>query len=291
MKRLIVLLCALALILSALPAMADMEQGVHPWTLYPIEDGTTFDFDSDGTEETYSFTTDLNEYRDGRFSLSVGEAAVSRDDCILLAEDVYVMYIGWTGYGDWTDDSYYAALFMIPEQGMSDDPYTYCYLYVNGKLFDVGGIPSMPESMTVDRQRGMITTRIRAAMIGTWSRPADYILASGYSWDEEADIYESYYRLTEVPRPIYPFGMIVTLRQELPLMASQTDRIFSATLEADQQVILAASDDVRWLYVTSMDGATAGWVRMSRVDWEQRITVGDRDVAVDDVFGNILYAD
>ena len=86
-------------------------------------------------------------------------------------------------------------------------------------------------------------------------------------------------------------GMIVTLKQELPLMASQTDRVFSTTLAANQQVILAATDDVRWLYVTSMDGATRGWVKMSRVEWETKIAVGDVNVNIDDVFGNILYAD
>ena len=40
-----------------------------------------------------------------------------------------------------------------------------------------------------------------------------------------------------------------------------------------------------------MDGLTRGWVRMSSVDWEQKITVGDRDVPVNDVFDGIVYAD
>ncbi len=290
-KNLICCLC-LALALWALPALAEPAWSPMPWTIVTISDGLTADFDHDETEETFHFVSSLDEYNDGDFMLAVGSAAVMQENCCYLADEVYAMRVGWTG-GGLTEDDYYATLFMVPEYGPSDDPYTYCYLYANGELTDVGGIPSVPEGMNVDPLTGTITTNVRATMVGTWSRPADYILASGFHWSEETDDGEVYYRLAEVPRPIYPFGMIVSLNEELPLLASQTDRVYAATLtpEANSRVILAATDDIRWLYVTSLDGETAGWVKMNREDYATMLTVGDEEMHAGEVFGDIIYAD
>ena len=256
-----------------------------------IENDVTADFDNDGAMETFHVVFSVDEYDDGGFMLAVGSSAVIQEDCCGLMKTVYVMRVGWTGYSAFTDDDYYATLFMVPEYGPSDDPYTYCYLYVDGNLIEVGEIPSMPYNMAADRLTGTITTQVRADMVGTWSRPADYILARGFSWDDEN--FYSYYHLAEVPRPIYPFGMIVSLKEELPLLASQTDRVYYDILlpEKNEQVILAATDDRRWLYVTSLDGYTGGWVKMSRVDWETMLTVDDEEMDINDVFGDILYAD
>ncbi len=290
-KKLTGLCLALLLALSLIPALADPTPGIASWTIAEMSNDVTGDFDNDGTMESFHFVTSVDEYGDGDFMLAVGSAAVMQEDCVGLLDTVYFMRIGWTGSTSDGDDGFYATLFMVAEYGPSDDPYTYCYLYIDGKLLDVGAIPAMPYNMTVDPMTGTITAQVRAAMIGTWSRPADFILATGYSWDDEG--FYSYYRITEMPRPIYPFGMIVSLKEELPLLASQTDRVYAATLfpEKDSQVILVASDDVRWLYVSSMDGLTAGWVKMSDVDYVDMITVGDTEMDVDDVFGDILYAD
>ena len=290
MKKTLALLLTLLLALSACAALADQYPGERPWTLYMIDNGTVSDFDGNDEEETYTLATSLDEYGDGSFTITVDGQSFTQENCCMLADEVYIIPIGRVD--DEGGESYiYGTLFMVSEYGPSDDPLTYCYLYTAGQLFDVGVIPSLPDDMTLDGKVGMITTSVRADMIGTWHRPADYILAWGVKWSDDYESAETYNHLVEVPRPVYPMGMIVTLRQELPLMASQTDRVFSANLAAGQQVILAATDDVRWLYVTSMDGLTRGWVRMSSVDWEQKITVGDRDVPVNDVFDGIVYAD
>ena len=201
-----------------------------------------------------------------------------------------MVHIGWTGYSDMEDYGYYATLFMVPEYGPSDDPYTYCYLYCGGQLLSVGNIPALPQNMSIDRITGTFTTTVRADMLGTWARPADYKLARGYWYDEDGDFREAYH-FVEVPRPIYPMGMIVTLRQDLPLRECQTDNFYAFMLMADQDVILAATDDCRWLYVSSLDGQIAGWVRMKRVDYMTKITVADTDMEADDVFEGIQYAD
>jgi|GEM_PF-6516612 len=292
MKKTAALLLALLLTLSLAGAAADTLSGAAPWTIVLMDNDVTDDFDGDGTTEAFHFESSLDEYDDGSFSLTVANTTVTQDNCVFLANAVYAMRIGWTGYASVDDGGYYATLFMVPEYGPSEDPYTYCYLYVDGGLLSVGEIPALPMNMAANPLTGIITTQVRAAMVGTWSRPADYILARGFNWDDEDD-FKSYYCLTEVPRPLYPFGMIVSLKQELPLMASQTDRFFTGALlpEKNSQVVLAATDDCRWLYVTSMEGDIAGWVRMRSVDYVVKLTVGDIEADIDDVFGSILYAD
>ncbi|MBO4886452.1 MAG: hypothetical protein J5602_14160 [Clostridia bacterium] len=291
MKKFALLLLALTIALSALGALADQYPGAEPWKIYMLDSGAVNDFDGDGDEEAFSFsmTGDADSW-DGQFTITVDGLSISQGNCCELCGEVYVLHIGWLGYAS-RDDGYYASLFIVPEYGPSDDPYSYCYLYEDGELIEVGGLPALPHNMSADPSTGMISVQIRADMVGTWSRPADYILATGYSWGEDYENFQRYRHLAEVPRPIYPMGMIVTLKRELPLMASQTDRVFSANLAPDQQVILAATDDVRWLYVTSLDGQTRGWVKMTRVEWQTKIAVGDIDVNIDDVFGDILYAD
>ena len=292
MKKTLALLLLLLLALSACAALADQYPGERPWTLYMIDNGTVSDFDGNDEEETYTLATSLDEYGDGSFTITVDGQSFTQENCCMLADEVYIIPIGRVD--DEGGESYiYGTLFMVSEYGPSDDPLTYCYLYTAGQLFDVGVIPSLPDDMTLDGKVGMITTSVRADMIGTWHRPADYILAWGVKWSDDYESAETYNHLVEVPRPIYSFGMIVSLKEELPLLASQTDRVFSGILtpEANERVILAASDDVRWLYVTSLDGQTAGWVKMGNVDWMTRITVGDEEMDVNDVFGDIIYAD
>ncbi len=167
---------------------------------------------------------------------------------------------------------------------------TYCFFYTDGKLYNVGEIPASPDAMSVNMD-GLITTQVRAVHVGTWSRPADYKLASGHDWS--TDNATAFYQMTEIPRDVYPMGMIVDLKADLPLLASRYDADASATLTANQQVVLAATDDCRWLYVSSLDGETAGWVKLtgSTDAFTDGVIVNGQATDVNDVFGNILYAD
>ena len=282
-KSVLALLIALAMILCAIPAMAEND------AITEITTGTERDFDGDETAETLTFTPaepDENDEING-FTIAVGDDSYTMDDAWNLAGKVYAVNLGRGLY--YNPEMCWGTLFMVPEYGPSDDPYTYCYLYTNGRLFDVGAIPSLPEGMTADAD-GRITCHIRANHIGTWSRFAEYKLASGYKWGGDVD-YEEYYRIAEVPQDAYAMGMIVTLNQDLTLKATRFDSEASIDLAAGQQVILAASDDVHWLYVSNMDGANGGWVEFDGADYPEKVSVNGAYTDIDDVFANILYAD
>ena len=76
-------------------------------------------------------------------------------------------------------------------------------------------------------------------------------------------------------------------------LASRYDADASATLKAGQQVVLAATDDCRWLCVSSLDGETSGWVKLigATDTFTDGVVVNGQATDVNDVFGNILYAD
>ena len=288
MRRMLCMLTACWLLISIIGGMAQAEP-LTAWVIAPVENGLTADFDADGTQESVTLAADLDEYRCGGFTLTVGGASVTRENVEGLNETVYALPVGSVGYSASAQEPY-AAIFMVAEEGPSDDPLTYCYLYQDGELTDVGVIPAMPTAMTAGLD-GIISTFVRCDVLGTWSRPADYALARGYAFGE--DDFRVYYRLTEVPRDIYPLGMILELKVDLPLLAARGDTTYTGMLAADEnpQVVVSATDGVRWLYLTSMDGETAGWVKIDREDWRTRVYRAGLPLDCDEVFGNIFYAD
>ena len=288
MKRIFALILAMLMLLSAGAFAEEAANTGDLMTIRETQDGARDDYDGDGNAETLSFSTKLDEYDDGSFTIGVGDQTLTVDGCIALSGKVYALKLVYGSY--YNPVGFWGTLFMANEYGPSDDPLTYCFFYTDGKLYNVGEIPSSPDAMSVNMD-GLITTQVRAAHIGTWSRPADYKLASGHDWS--TDNATAFYQMIEIPRDDYPMGMIVDLKIDLPLLASRFDADASATLTANQQVVLAATDDCRWLYVSSLDGETAGWVKLTgaTVAVTDGVVVNGQATDVNDVFGNILYAD
>ena len=288
MKRIFALILAVLMLLSAGAFAEEAANTGDLMTIRETQDGARDDYDGDGNAETLSFSTKLDEYDDGSFTIGVGDQTLTVDGCIALSGKVYALKLVYGSY--YNPVGFWGTLFMANEYGPSDDPLTYCFFYTDGKLYNVGEIPSSPDAMSVNVD-GLITTQVRAAHIGTWSRPADYKLASGHDWS--TDNATAFYQMIEIPRDVYPMGMIVDLKIDLPLLASRFDADASATLTANQQVVLAATDDCRWLYVSSLDGETAGWVKLTGATdaFTDGVIVNGQATDVNDVFGNILYAD
>ena len=281
MKKRIALMLLIALI--ALFAAHGEEAALQDvWQMEKL-DGTCWnrDFDGDGTSETASIVYDLNEYGDGAFTLIVNGQSIQTEGCASLYTDVYAMKAGTQWY-------YYGTLLFVSEYGMSDDLLTYCFFYTDGRLLDVGRIPDCAENFIVSAD-GIITVSERARHIGTWYYPSDYMLARGIFYTE--DDFDEVYGMCRIPRDNYPMGMIVKSKVELRLLASKCDTAPLMRVPADTRVILASSDDVTWLCVSTMDGSVTGYLRMTGIEYMDYLTVGDRFLPVDDVFDGIFYAD
>lgn len=282
-KSILAILVCMALILCAIPALAE------GCAIAQISDGTTLDFDGDGAQETLTFTFEApNEYDEiNGFTLTVGDQTVAVDDATVLAGKVYAVSMVRGIYCE--PGLCWGTLFMVPEFGMSDDPYSYCYLYTDGKLTDVGGICSLPDGMVLGAD-GCISCQIRANHLGTWSRYSVFELANGISFGAD-DSYQEHYHLCEVRQDLYAMGMIVDLKKDLALKDTRYDAEASREIKAGQKVILAATDDVRWVYVTTMDDTVGGWVDFICEDYPDMINVNGTYTDIDEVFDNIIYAD
>ena len=275
------ILCIILVLALALSAACFGEEEVACYKIFSAGSELTDDFDGDGKTEKMRLVTNLDEYMDGSFTLTVGSFSVSEDYCCMLDDTVYAMRVG-------TQDYYYGTLFFVQEYGPSDDPLSYCYFYTEGELIEVGMIPSLAEYFEVDSD-GVITCSVRASMIGTWSRKADYMLASGYSFAN--DEFNVFYYICEVPRSIYAMGMIVTLKTDVSVYDSPYSQTAGKKISGNQKLILAATDDASVLYVTSFSGEEKGWLKIKQVDYMDYVEVNGKYLPVDEVFDDILYAD
>ena len=278
MKKLLLTALIMLLCFGAV-ALADFDRSI--WEVFEAGDGFTADFDNDEKEETLHFSTALNEYDDGDFTLTVGDKSVTVKDCIGLEPKVYAMKAGYTWY-------YYGTVFMVNEYGPSDDPLTYCFLYTEGDLIDIGFIPALVESFDID-SNGVITTRVRANMIGTWYRPTEYVLAVGSQ--DMGDDWKQIYRLSEVPRTMYPMGMMVTLKKDVKLSSSLYDMDEDVEVKAGTPLIILESDDVSRIFVSDYEGRVKGWLATKSVEWLDYVLIDGSYVAIDEVFDGIFYAD
>ena len=277
MKKLLVL-CLIALIALTLPALAE---GEECWQIFTVPAGAVDDFDGDENAEGVDFALEVDEYGDGSFALTVAGQTVTREYCMSLDGSLRAMKLG---YGD----TPYATLFMVSEYGPSDDPLTYCYLFEAGELRELNAIPAHAETFTVD-EHGIISTEVRTDMLGTWFRPADYVLAHGYDWESED--YESTYALVEAPRDLYPMALIVDLKVDLPVRASRFDDEPAVVIPAGQKIAFTATDDSAWVFATTLDGDAKGWFRVRTEDYLHEVETQDGWMEEYDVFGNLLYAD
>lgn len=279
MKKIIALLLTLTLLLAGI---GSAENDIA-WKMEKIN-GTfeMADLDGDGDAEPLSVSFDLNEYDDGSFILFVDDQSFTIDNCASLIKEVYTMKVG-------SGDFYYGTLIFLSEYGMSDDLLTYCFFYTDNELYDVGRIPNAAANFNVSPD-GVITVDERAWHIGTWYYPSDYILARGFSWDDDFNC-ETSYAMCKVPRDVYPMGMIVTAKVELPLLASKYDTAPSLYIPEGTKAVLVSSDDVAWLCVSTLDGCTTGYLRMTYFDYGDYLTVGNKVMYADDVFDGIFYAD
>ena len=279
MKRLLGILLALALLGGSALAAEALPVGAFT----RIGDGQRIDLDGDGSAETVRFRANNSDYG-ASYSLAVGNLSVDGEGDYLAEELYAVRFLNVEG-----------AFLFVPDYGPSDDYASYVYHYIQdyegaARLDDLGYVGGFPQYMAVTGPN-TFTTYVRGNLLLTWFRPADFVIAAGYYYGDEFTVE---YALAEVPRDIYPVGAHVTLRMDLPLMASRTDSTVVRTLRRGEQAIVAGSDDIEWVYIAAIDPeygeAAGGWVRMDR-DSYSTMWVGRKKIDAMDVMDGLLQAD
>lgn len=243
------------------------------------------DLDGDGAPEQISYTYSEQDYIYS-YRLTVNGMEGMRDDAMYLTGELgAVRFEGVDG-----------AFLLVADNGASDDPMSYIYHYVSGEngasLDDLGTVDAFASAMTVTG-RNTFTTYVRADTLFTWYRPADFVIGTGYHWDDAGNLTMSY-GVAEVPRDLYSVGAHVTLKVDLPLMTSRTDATVCRTLHAGEEAVVAATDDKEWYYIAAptdnYETPEGGWFRID-ADSFADVLVGDTGMSGMDVFDGLLYAD
>ncbi|MGJ4849760.1 hypothetical protein ACH6CV_05865 [Bacillota bacterium Meth-B3] len=242
-----------------------------------IKSGDAIDLDQDGATETIEFETAINEDGDvGPYTLKVNGQQLSGEG--YLTGQLYAMRLGAGGYPG-------EAFLLVPEVGPSDWNVSYIYRYAGARLSYVGEVPTAPESICI--QGSQFTGLVRARALQTWFRPADFVIARTYAWDDDGEPIQDV-RVAEVPRAIYPMGTVVKAKLQLTLLTSPTNADAAHTVQSGETVILTGSDDREWLNVqaSTPDGNISGWLKIE--DWS--VLVGDKALSSDEVFDGLLFA-
>lgn len=246
------------------------------------------DLDGDGAAEEVAYAYAYSE-EDGlyAYTLRVDGLKAERGDAMYLTGELgAVRFSGVEG-----------AFLLVADNGASDDPTSYIYHYTTGEagasLEYLGTVDAFASDMTVTG-RNTFSTYVRASTLFTWYRPAEFVLATGYHWDEDGGQLRMSYGVAEVPRELYPVGAHVTLKMDLPLQTSHEDATVCRTLHAGETAVLAATDDRQWYYIAApaSDAQTpaGGWIRLAP-DGISGVLVGGETIDGSDLFDGLLYAD
>ncbi|MFZ2537372.1 MAG: hypothetical protein WAX04_00525 [Oscillospiraceae bacterium] len=244
-----------------------------------LTDGDCLDLNNDKVGEVIHFKLNrLNDTYWGTYILTVGNRQIVEED-INLTGKVYAAMLG----GEWN-----GIQLLIDGDGPSADPYSHIFHYENDRLWDIGLVSNYANDiiLTTDGFSGSK----HGSVIHTWYRPADYILTTVFVKSE----YEENYippQIVEVPRDIYPMGTIVTLKCDLPLQASRTNNTTNMIIKAGLNVVLVATDDIEWVYVSPAENSSynGGWLQL-KLDSFDTCLIGDKEIPAGDIFEGLFYA-
>lgn len=278
-----ILLLALLLILPTAALAEPSPLMPMPGQIVQLKSGDTIrlGWETEPAVVTFSFTRDEYDTATG-YTLGVGEQSVTGEG-FNLTEEVWALKT--VGMGD--------TLLLVSEYGPSDDDACYVYLYDGETLHDIGIIGTLPQNITLSP--GLITGFVRGLILQTWYRPADFVVSHNYSYNEQTGETIDTPRIVEVPRAVYPMGTQVTLKVDLDaLIQPQQGAPVALKLKAGEQVVLAASDDVAWVYIEALagreDGPHAGWFFVGLNTYDS-VPLGKKMLPSTEVFDGLWFAD
>jgi len=245
-----------------------------------VKSGDSIDLDGDGAAEAIEFASSGPDEDAGQYTLTVGGSTVSGTGCGLTGR-VHAMRL---------NSGMQEAYLLVSEFGPSDDNACYVYRYAEGKLVYAGLVGSAPEDIYVTGAQ--FTGSVRASVLQTWYRPADFTIARAWGVDENTDASLEEPVVVEVPRAVYPLGTIVTAKVSLPLAVSPLDDKAALTIKKGEKLILSGSDDVEWVYAVPVEShdetmLAGGWFRVK----ETQVLIDGKEYGGSDVFDGLVYAD
>ena len=280
MKRILIVLCVASLVLTNVAFAEDATELPTKALIELDPSGAAIDLDGDGTPDEISLVETITAESE-TYDLTVNGATLSGEGWGLNGK-LYAMRL--------TEAD--RAYLLVSEDGPSDDPANYVYRYKEGALEFCGAFGAWAGSVVVTDEG--FTATVRARVIQTWFRRADFIITdNSYFDDQTGEFTVAAPALVEVPRDIYAMGTVVTLKQDITLQVSRQNQETALTIKAGEGAVIVATDDAQWLYIQALNpdyerDYNAGWLRLADA-WE--VELGGEAVSAGDVFNGLLYAD
>lgn len=284
MKRLslLLILCIFLPSLACAQVVANAADVLLPGVITELHDGDLIDLDADGVAEQIRYgVREQEESGVWEYRLVVGQTQLDGEG-IYLTGRLHALR---------TDSSAQEVLLFLSDYGWSDDDTSYVYSYCGGSFRYLGVIPAMPWELRFTEE-GMLSGSVRASILHTWFRPADFVLCTAYS-DEDFSTRISH--IAEMPRDLYPMGVEVTVLRDLPLVVSRTNPAHALTIKAGERALIVATDDIEWLYIvpTEVDWSVseygAGWLHTEIGGYSA--VINGETIDTQALFDGLFYAD
>lgn len=277
--------CAFLAVLMLGMAPAALAEGEMPAVnggIVELASGASLDLNGDGIAEQVKLDLEVDEDNDtGKFVISAGEASIELDTMAGI-DKLYAGYLR---------GEYDVPFLLVSEYGPSDDPYSYVIHYDGEKLTNIGGVPALAGDISLED--GVMTARVRADRICTWSRVSDFVVARTYMYDDEYKALPAEYYVAEAPRASYAMDMAAVLKRDITLRTSLYGE-GELKLKEGERVVLSATDDASYVFITPVDKAAHDWARGGYLmlgEGIDDVMVDGKSVPGNDVFNGLLYAD
>lgn len=271
-----------ALMLGAAPvALAGGELPAASGGIVELASGASLDLNGDGVAEEVKLELNMDEGDVGKFVISAGEASIELDTMAGI-DKLYAGYLR---------GEYDVPFLLVSEYGPSDDPYSYVIHYDGEKLINIGGVPALAQNISLDE--GVMTARVRADKICTWSRMGDFVVARTYMYDDNYESMPTEYYVAEAPRASYAMDMAAVLKRDITLSTSLSGE-GRLKLKEGERVVLSATDDASYVFISPVDRAAHDWARGGYLmlgEGFDEVMVNGKAVSSMDVFNGLLYAD
>lgn len=106
--------------------------------------------------------------------------------------------------------------------------------------------------------------------VGAFSHEQEYVIAS------DGEIMD----IKAVPAGMYPFGRMVEIKQDLPLLVSRENKEETVMLHEGDTAMLVAGDGMDWVYISRVieeedQEYCAGWLQMSPCSYDSILVDGE----------------
>ncbi|MBE5767328.1 MAG: hypothetical protein E7335_09230 [Clostridiales bacterium] len=284
MKKLFAMLIVCAIMLSGV-AMAEATE-IPRGEIVELVSGKTYSIDGETFRVKYAFN--LPEDSEQSVIIKVGNAPEVTCTGWYLEGKVYAAFL----------DTYDFCI-LVGDYGPSDDHWSEIFYYDSYEetLTDIGGVGALPKNITINND-GTFSCMVRANVLHTWFRPADFTIAQAHLFDEEYNYIPTSPKVVELPRAQYPMGAVAYPTMDIPVCTDTDFDEVAFVVPAGDEMFFTVTDDRTWVMVThytlneyDYPEQEMGYIQIDPEGYWTDVILNGKSYSGYEIFRGLLYAD